>query len=319
MFCCTYDQGQWQNPRIVPYGPISLYPSAKVFHYGQAIFEGMKAFKDNNNNVFLFRPDQNIKRFNKSAERLAIPEFPEDLFFEALKTLIGLDRDWVKSGHGHALYIRPFVIATENGVAASPSAQYELMIVLSPVTAYYSEKLKVLIADHYSRAADGGVGFAKAAGNYAAQFYPTNLAREKGYHQVVWTDANSHEFLEEAGTMNVFFRIGDTLITAPTNDRILDGVTRKSIIDLAHEMHLDVSIRKFSITELLEAYNSGDLKEVFGSGTAATISAVSAFGYKEQLYTLPEVTDSFADRLKQALQDIQYNRSADPFGWRVKI
>jgi branched-chain amino acid aminotransferase len=319
MFCCTYDQGQWQNPRIVPYGPISLYPSAKVFHYGQAIFEGMKAFKDNNNNVFLFRPDQNIKRFNKSAERLAIPEFPEDIFLEALKTLINLDRDWVKSGHGHALYIRPFVIATEYGVAASPSTQYELMIVLSPVTAYYSEKLKVLIADHYSRAADGGVGFAKAAGNYAAQFYPTNLAREKGYHQVVWTDANSHEFLEEAGTMNVFFRVGDTLITAPTNDRILDGVTRKSIIDLAHEMHLDVSIRKFSITELMEAYNSGDLKEVFGSGTAATISAVSAFGYKEQLYTLPEVTDSFADRLKQALQDIQYNRAADPFGWRVKI
>ncbi len=319
MFCCTYDQGKWQNPRIVPYGPISLDPSAKVFHYGQAIFEGMKAFKDNNNNVFLFRPDQNIKRFNKSAERLAIPEFPEDLFLEALKSLVDLDRDWVKSGHGHALYIRPFVIATENGVAASPSAQYELMIVLSPVTAYYSEKLKVLIADHYSRAADGGVGFAKAAGNYAAQFYPTNLAREKGYHQVVWTDANSHEFLEEAGTMNVFFRVGNTLITAPTNDRILDGVTRKSIIDLAHEMHLDVSIRKFSITELMEAYNSGDLKEVFGSGTAATISAVSVFGYKEQLYTLPEVTDSFADRLKQDLQDIQYNRAADPFGWRVKV
>ena len=319
MFCCTFDQGQWQNPRITAYGPISLYPSSKVFHYGQAIFEGMKAFKDDNNNVFLFRPDQNIKRFNKSASRLAIPEFPEDLFLEALKTLIDLDRNWVKSGHGHALYIRPFVIATENGVAASPSARYEFMIVLSPVTAYYSEKLKVLIADHYSRAADGGVGFAKAAGNYAAQFYPTNLAREKGYHQVIWTDANSHEFLEEAGTMNVFFRIGDTLITAPTSDRILDGVTRKSLIDLAREMHIEVSVRKFSVTELMEAHNSGDLKEIFGSGTAATISAVSAFGHRDQLYTLSELTDSYADRLKKALQDIQYNRATDPFGWRVKI
>ena len=319
MFCCTYDQGQWHNPRIIPYAPLTLDPGAKVFHYGQAVFEGMKAFKDDTGSVFLFRPDQNIARFNKSAERLAIPEFPEDLFLEALKMLVNIDRDWVKSGHGHALYIRPFVFASENGIAASPSARYEFMIVLSPVTAYYSEKLKVLIADHYSRAADGGVGFAKAAGNYAAQFYPTNLAREKGYHQVIWTDASSHEFLEEAGTMNVFFRVGDTLITAPTNDRILDGVTRKSIIELAREMHLDVAIRKFSVTELLEAYHSGDLKEIFGTGTAATISAVSAFGYKENLCMLPEVSDCYADRLKHALQDIQYNLGKDPFGWRLKI
>jgi branched-chain amino acid aminotransferase len=319
MFCCTYDQGAWQNPRITPYGPISLDPSAKAFHYGQAIFEGMKAFKDDHGSVFLFRPDQNIARFNKSAERLAIPEFPEALFFEALKTLVDIDRDWVKSGHGHALYIRPFAIATETGVAASPAMRYEFMILLSPVTAYYNEKLKVLIADHYSRAADGGVGFAKAAGNYAAQFYPTNLAREKGYHQVIWTDASSHEFLEEAGTMNVFFRIGDTIITAPTSDRILDGVTRKSIIELAQQMHLEVSIRKFGVTELMEAYHSGDLKEIFGSGTAATISAVSAFGHKDKLYTLPEVTDAYADRIKHALQEIQYNRADDPFGWRVKV
>ncbi|HCK06554.1 MAG TPA: branched chain amino acid aminotransferase, partial [Flavobacteriaceae bacterium] len=240
---------------------------------------------------------------------LAIPEFPEALFFEALKTLVDIDRDWVKSGHGHALYIRPFAIATETGVAASPAMRYEFMILLSPVTAYYNEKLKVLIADHYSRAADGGVGFAKAAGNYAAQFYPTNLAREKGYHQVIWTDASSHEFLEEAGTMNVFFRIGDTIITAPTSDRILDGVTRKSIIKLAQQMHLEVSIRKFGVTELMEAYHSGDLKEIFGSGTAATISAVSAFGHKDKLYTLPEVTDAYADRIKHALQEIQYNRA----------
>ncbi len=319
MFCCTFDQGQWQNPRIVPYGPLTLDPGAKVFHYGQAIFEGMKAFKDDRGAISLFRPTENVKRFNKSAERLAIPEFPEDLFLSALKQLVLLDQAWVKPGHGHALYIRPFVIATETGVAASPAARYEFMIILSPVTAYYNEKLKVLIADYYSRAADGGVGFAKAAGNYAAQFYPTDLARKKGYHQIIWTDANNHEFLEEAGTMNVFFRIGDTLITAPTSDRILDGVTRKSIIDLAHDMHLDLSIRKLSVTELIEAAECGDLKEIFGSGTAATISSISAFGHREKMYPLPILSDSYADRLKHALQDIQYNRAPDPYGWRVSL
>ena len=319
MFCCTFDQGQWQNPRIVPYGPLTLDPGAKVFHYGQAIFEGMKAFKDDRGAISLFRPTENVKRFNKSAERLAIPEFPEDLFLSALKQLVLLDQAWVKSGHGHALYIRPFVIATETGVAASPAARYEFMIILSPVTAYYNEKLKVLIADYYSRAADGGVGFAKAAGNYAAQFYPTDLARKKGYHQIIWTDANNHEFLEEAGTMNVFFRIGDTLITAPTSDRILDGVTRKSVIALAHDMHLDLSIRKLSVTELIEAAECGDLKEIFGSGTAATISSISVFGHKEKTYPLPTLSDSYADRLKHALQDIQYNRAPDPYGWRVSL
>ncbi len=319
MFCCTYTSGAWQNPRIVPYGPISLDPSAKVFHYGQAVFEGMKAFKDKQGDIHLFRPDQNIARMNKSCQRLAIPEFPEDLFLDALKTLIDLDREWVKDGHGHALYIRPVVFATEHGVAASPSEGYEFMIILSPVTAYYNEKLKVVIADHYSRAANGGVGFAKAAGNYAAQFYPTHLAREKGYHQVIWTDANTHEFLEEAGTMNVFFRVGDTLITAPTSDRILDGVTRKSLIQLAKNLHMDVSVRKFSVTELMEAYHRGDLKEIFGSGTAATISAISGFGHKDQYYELPHEPNSYAAQLKSALQDIQYNRAQAPEGWLVKI
>ena len=319
MFCCTYKAGSWQNPRIIPYGPISLDPSAKVFHYGQAVFEGMKAFKDKHGDIHLFRPDQNITRMNKSCQRLAIPEFPEDLFLQALKTLIDLDREWVIDGHGHALYIRPVVFATEYGVAASPSEGYEFMIILSPVTAYYNEKLKVVIADHYSRAANGGVGFTKAAGNYAAQFYPTHLAREKGYHQVIWTDANTHEFLEEAGTMNVFFRVGDKLITAPTSDRILDGVTRKSIIHLAKALNMDVSVRKFSVTELMDAYHGGELKEIFGSGTAATISAISGFGYKDQHYELPNEPDSYAAQLKSALQDIQYNRAQAPKGWLVNI
>ena len=243
MFQCDFKDGSWQNPRIGPYGPLSIEPAAKVFHYGQAVFEGMKAYKDDDGNVFMFRPQQNFERINKSSKRLAIPEFPRELFFGALEELLKLDKDWIKPGLGNSLYIRPFVIATQYGVSASPSNEYKFMIILSPAQAYYTGEVKVVIAEHYSRAADGGVGAAKAAGNYAAQFYPTNLAKEIGYQQVIWTDANEHKYLEEAGTMNVFFRIGDTLLTAPTNDRILDGVTRKSVVQLAKDAGINVEVR----------------------------------------------------------------------------
>ena len=319
MFECDYRDGAWTQPTIKPYGPLALFPGTKVLHYGQAVFEGMKAFKDDQGSVFLFRPEENFKRINQSSERLAIPNFPKDLFFDAIENLLRLDNAWVHQGHGHAIYIRPFVFASETGVSAAAATEYKFMVIMSPVTAYYSEKLKVIIAEKYSRAADGGVGYAKAAGNYAAQFYPTNLAREKGFHQVIWTDAQNHEFLEEAGTMNVFFRVQDTLITAPTSDRILDGVTRKSIIDLAHAKGIDVSIRKFSVTELIDAHTAGDVKEIFGSGTAATVSAISGFSHNEMFYDLHDQSDSYAHLFKGLLQDIQYNRSEDPFGWRHKV
>ena len=319
MFECDFKEGAWHNPTIKPYGPLTMYPSAKVFHYGQAVFEGMKAYKDSNGAVFVFRPEQNAKRINKSSKRLAIPEFPEDLFMEALQKLIALDKDWVPNKSGSALYIRPFVIATENCVSASPSTAYKFMIILCPVNAYYSGKLKVKIAEKYSRAVDGGVGFAKAAGNYAAQFYPTNLAKDEGYQQVIWTDSVEHKYLEEAGTMNVFFRINDTLITAPTNERILDGVTRKSLIQLAEHRGISVEVRKISVDEIIEAHTNGALKEIFGSGTAAVISQVSGFSYKDQFYDLPEVEDSYAVSLKQEMFNIQYNLKEDPFGWRHKI
>jgi branched-chain amino acid aminotransferase len=319
MFECDYENGVWTNPTIKPYGPLTIYPGTKVLHYGQAVFEGMKAFKDADGSIFLFRPEENFKRINQSSERLAIPHFPKDLFFEAIEKLLHLDQGWVHQGQGHAMYIRPFVFASETGVSAAAATTYKFMVIMSPVTAYYSEKLKVLIAEKYSRAADGGVGYAKAAGNYAAQFYPTNLARAKGFHQVIWTDAQNHEFLEEAGTMNVFFRIQDTLITAPTSDRILDGVTRKSIIDLARAQGIDVSIRKFSVTELIAAHQSGDVKEIFGSGTAATVSAISGFSYQENFYNIEDQDDSYAHLFKGLLQDIQYNRSDDEFGWRHQV
>lgn len=319
MFECDYKDGTWQNPTIKPYGPLTISPAAKVFHYGQAVFEGMKAYKDEAGKVWLFRPEQNFLRINKSSVRLAMPEFPRDLFFEALTTLVKMDKEWVMPGLGNSLYIRPFVMGTQVGVGASSSTEYKFMIIMSPAQAYYTGDVRVEIAEHYSRSANGGVGFAKAAGNYGAQFYPTNLAREKGFQQVIWTDASKHEFLEEAGTMNVFFRVNDTLLTAPVSDRILDGVTRKSVIALAKRDGIAVEERPVSVSEIVEAAKNGSLKEIFGAGTAAVISPVSAFSYQETVYELNKQEDSFATRFKKELMDIQYNRSEDPFGWRYEV
>lgn len=319
MFECDYKDGAWQNPTIRPYGPLTISPGAKVFHYGQAVFEGMKAYKDDNGKVWLFRPDQNFKRINKSSVRLAIPEFPEDIFFEALTTLVKMDQEWVKPGLGNSLYIRPFVIATQVGVGASPSTEYKFMILMSPAQAYYTGDVKVVIADYYSRSANGGVGAAKAAGNYAAQFYPTNLAREKGFQQVIWTNASNHEYLEEAGTMNVFFRVNDTLLTAPISERILDGVTRKSVIALAKRDNITVEERRVSVSEIVAAAENGSLKEIFGAGTAAVISPVCAFSYKEKTFELSKQENSYASRFKKELMEIQHNISEDPFGWRYEV
>lgn len=319
MFECDWYDGEWHNPTIRPYGPLTMSPASKVFHYGQAVFEGMKAYKDDTDGVWLFRPEENFLRINKSSKRLAIPEFPREIFFEALTTLVDMDREWVPKGEGNSLYIRPFVIATESNVGASPSDRYKFMIIMSPAQAYYSGSIPVEIAEHYSRAADGGVGAAKAAGNYAAQFYPTNLARERGFIQVIWTDANTHEFLEEAGTMNVFFRVNDTLITAPTGDRILDGVTRKSVIKLAERANIKVEVRRTRVSEIVEAAKNGTLKEIFGSGTAAVISPVNAFSYQGKVYDIEDQDDSYSARFKKELIDIQANRAEDPFGWRFKV
>ena len=316
MFECDYANGEWQNPKIKPYGPIQLDPSAKVFHYGQAVFEGMKAYKDEDDQIWLFRPDENFKRINKSSARLAIPEFPEEFFFNGLEELLKLEKDWIKKGFGNSLYIRPFVIATEECVSANPATKYKFMIICSPAQAYYSGEVRVQFSEKYSRAADGGVGAAKAAGNYAAQFYPTNLAKEAGFQQIIWTDANTHEFLEEAGTMNIFFRVGDKLITAPTSDRILDGVTRKSVIDLAKDLNIEVEIRRVKVSEIVEAARKGELKEIFGSGTATVINPISGFGYKGEKFELPKLEDSYGKSFKDRLMKIQYNQAEDKHGWR---
>ena len=319
MFICEYKNGEWQEPRIQPYGPLSISPSAKVFHYGQAVFEGMKAYKDDEGHVWLFRPDENLRRINKSSKRLAIPEFPESYFFDGLTTMLQLDKEWVKPGIGNTLYVRPFVIASEPGIKATPAEEYTFMIICSPAQSYYSGEVRVKIAEHYSRAADGGFGFTKAAGNYAGQFYPTKLAQEEGYQQVVWTDAQTHEYIEEAGTMNVFVRLGDTLVTCPTSDRILDGVTRKSIIALAEARGIPIEVRPIKVSELVAGARSGTLKEMFGSGTAAVINPILGFGYRGERFELVTPEKSYASLLKEELINIQYNRSADNFGWRYPV
>jgi branched-chain amino acid aminotransferase len=319
MLECDYIDGQWQTPVIKPYAPFLLDPSARVFHYGQAIFEGMKAYKDSNDAVWLFRPDENYKRFNSSAARMAMPEVPEAIFMEGLNQVLKIDNDWIKKGKGNSLYIRPFMIATGTGVMANPSDNYKFMILLSPAKSYYSGEVKVLIAEHFSRAANGGIGAAKAAGNYAAQFYPTTLANKQGFQQVIWTDDATHTKLEEAGTMNVFFRINNTLLTAPTSERILDGITRKSLIDMAIKEGIDVDVRSVLVSELVEAAKNGTLQEIFGAGTAAVVNPISGFSYKEVYYELPKIEDSYAGSLKEKLTNIQNKLAEDTFGWTVQV
>ncbi len=319
MFVCEYKNGSWQTPTIKPYQSISLDPSASVFHYGQAVFEGMKAYKDNDGQILMFRPEDNLDRINKSAKRMAIPEFPKEYFFEGLETLLKLDTNWIKSGVGNSLYIRPFVIATEAGVRASAAQEYMFFIICSPAQSYYGGEVRVKIEEHFSRAAAGGVGYAKAAGNYGGQFYPTQLAAQEGFQQIIWTDAKNHEYVEEAGTMNLFFRINDTLVTGPTSDTILDGITRKSLIALAKHNNIALDERPVKVSELVEAAKNGSLKEMFGAGTAAVINPIKGFGFRDERFELEDVQDSYASMFKKQLTDIQTNLAPDPFGWRYLV
>ena len=319
MFTCDYVDGNWINPEIIPYQPISVSPASRVFHYGQACFEGMKAFKDDNNNVWLFRPNENYNRIIKSSVRLAMPKFPEELFFRGLNTLLKMDAQWIKPGIGNSLYIRPFIFASEGTINATEACEYKFMIICAPASSYYSGDVKVKIEKSFSRAAKGGVGYAKAAGNYAAQFYPTRLAIDEGYQQIIWTDSSTHQYIEEAGTMNLFFRIGDKLLTAPTSDSILDGITRKSLIQIAKDKGIDVEVRPIKVNELIDAANSGTLIEIFGSGTAVVVLPIIGFGFENKKFDLPKVENSWASILKNELNGIQYNLIDDPYNWTVKI
>ena len=319
MYSCDFIDGKWINSEITPYKPITVSPASRVFHYGQACFEGMKAFKDNNDKTWLFRPIDNYERIIKSSKRLAMPEFPKDLFFNALHNLLKIDADWIKPGFGNSLYIRPFIFASEGTINATEAKEYKFMIICAPASSYYSGEVRVKIEKSFSRAAKGGVGYAKAAGNYAAQFYPTILAKNEGYQQIIWTDSSTHEYIEEAGTMNLFFRIGNKLITAPTSDSILDGITRKSLIQIAKDENIDVEIRPLLVSELIDAANNGSLFEIFGSGTAVVVLPILGFGYENNKYELPIKENSWANLLKNKLNNIQYNISKDPYGWTIEV
>lgn len=321
MIVCEYENGKWGEVRLMPYGSFSFTPAMMGVNYGQACFEGMKAYKDGKGDVFLFRVEKNFERINKSARRLAIPELTHDIFVEGLKALVDIDRDWIPSGEGESLYLRPLIFATEEALKARISNKYMFAIVATPVKSYYTEPVSVKISDYYSRSASGGVGFAKAAGNYAAAFYPTKLANEEGYEQIIWTDDSTHEYFEESGTMNVFVRINDTIYTPKTSEKILDGVTRDSFIQLAKRRGIEVIIDDIKVADVIEAHKNGTLKEVWGVGTAVVTSIFQDLGYQGEKLPLPKLSDeeSFAITLKKDLLDIQTNKAEDPFGWRILV
>ena len=307
-------------PEITPYADLNLSPATSVLHYGQTFFEGMKGYKTAEGEVLLFRPEENAKRFNISAERMCMPEVPVDVFMEAIKQLLDIDRGWVPTKEGYSLYIRPFMIATDPYVGIKPSDTYKFVIFTCPVGAYYSEPVKVKIETEFTRAAHGGTGYAKAGGNYAASLYPAKLAQEQGYRQLIWTDAKEHKYIEEAGTMNVIFRIGDKLITPKSSDTILAGITRRSVVDVAKDWGFTVEERQVSIAEVIEAIENGTMKEVFGAGTAATIAQISGIHYDGKDYDLPAVEGrEFSNKVLDYLNEYKRGAQEDKFDWIVRV
>ncbi|MFM2326909.1 MAG: hypothetical protein RIR31_1111 [Bacteroidota bacterium] len=270
-----YEDGEWKNAEIKPYQPLMLAPSLAALHYGQAIFEGIKAYKNTDGDAFIFRPYDNFKRFNTSAERMAMPQVPEEIFMEGMRLLIEIDKNWIPNQKDHSLYIRPFMFSSDEMIGVRPSEKYKFLIILSPTGPYYAAPMRINVEEKYVRAVPGGVGFAKAAGNYAGAMYATAQAKLKGYDQVLWTDALEHKYVQECGVMNVFFIIGNTAITPDLDEgTILAGVTRDSVIVLLREMGYTVEERAISIDEIIDAHKAGTLREVFGTGTAATISMI---------------------------------------------
>jgi branched-chain amino acid aminotransferase len=320
MFIAEYENGEWGQPEIKPYQPLQIDPSNAAWHYGQAIFEGIKAYPLPGGEVAIFRPLDNFHRFNRSAHRMQMPEVPEELFIEGMRQLIALDKDWVPHFPNHALYIRPFMIASDNAIGVRPSSKYLFMIICSPTGPYYTAPMRLYVEETYVRAVKGGVGYAKAAGNYAGAMYPTELAKQKGYDQVLWTDAFEHKYVQEAGVMNVLFVVGNKLLTPGLEEgTILAGVTRDSVLAVAREMGLEVEERPISIDELIEAYEKGELKEVFGAGTAATISQIKELRYKETDMFFDPNQGEVAKEILRRLNAIRYGQVADSHGWLLKV
>lgn len=320
MLEADYEKGEWKNIEIKPYQPLLLSPSVAALHYGQAIFEGIKAYKDKDGNAFIFRPKDNYKRFNISAERMQMPEVPEELFLEGMRQLIALDKNWIPTKEDHSLYIRPFMFSCDEVIGVKPSESYKFMIILSPTGPYYNAPMRIYVEEKYVRAVPGGVGYAKAAGNYGAAMYATAQAKKKGYDQVLWMDAFEHKYVQEIGTMNVFFIIGNTAFTpALEQGTILNGVTRQSSITLLNEMGFKVEEKHLSIDDIIDAFKANLLYEVFGTGTAATISLIKELRYKDFVMTFDVDSWKTAPTLKKWLTDIREGRREDKYGWMVKV
>ncbi|CAE7219938.1 unnamed protein product, partial [Symbiodinium sp. KB8] len=315
MFMADFYDGDWRDLRIVPYGDLKISPANTTLHYASTIFEGLKAHRSESGKVQLFRPRDNARRMMASAVRMCMPEVPEELFMQGLNELLKLDNAWVPNAPGTSLYVRPFQLAMDPYVGIRPSDTYSFMIITGPVGAYYSEPVRVKIETKFTRAAAGGTGFAKTGGNYAAALYPAKLAQEQGYHQLIWTDAKTHEYVEESGTMNLMFVINDTLVTAPTGDTILKGITRDSILQLARDRGMNVEERPIKVTEVIESIENGSLQEAFGAGTAATVAQIKAIGFEGTDYELPEVeTRKYSNSFLKDLTDIKSGTKEDKHG-----
>ncbi len=320
MFVVDFHDGEWQDAQIVPYGDMAVSPANSALHYGQAIFEGMKAYPQADGGVALFRPFDNWSRLNTSAERMCMPTVPEELFMQGLRELIRLDAAWMPTGAGSALYIRPFMFATDGFIGVRPSNSYRLMMFTCPVGLYYNKPLRVRFEQKYVRSAEGGAGFAKNAGNYGAAMYPTKLAQQEGYNQLIWTDASEHQYVEESGTMNIVFVLDGKLVTPALSTSILDGITRRSVLQLAHDMGVPVEERRVSSREIIGALEAGTLQEAFGVGTAATIAPIATIGYEGHDYDLPVPgPNAFSKRVGAALDAIRTGAAADPHNWMVQV
>lgn len=315
-----YENGEWKTAEIKPYQPLLLSPSVAALHYGQAIFEGIKAYKDSRGNAAIFRPYENFKRFNISAERMQMPLVPEDIFMEGMRQLVHLDKNWIPERENHSLYIRPFMFSTDEMIGVKPSENYKFMVILSPTGPYYAAPMRIYVEENFTRAAPGGIGFAKAAGNYGASMLATAEARRKGYDQVLWTDATSHKYVQEIGTMNMFCIIGNTAVTPDLeNGTILAGITRDSAMVILKEMGLRVEERALSIDEIIEAYKAGSLCEVFGTGTAATISLIRELRYKDFVMNFNLKNCNISNEIRKRLNEIWSGNAADTYNWMWKV
>lgn len=315
-----FEDGEWKTVEIKPYQPLLLEPSLAALHYGQAIFEGIKAYKDAEGNAAIFRPIDNYKRFNISAQRMQMPEVPEDIFMEGMRMLIELDKSWIPQQKDHSLYIRPFMFSSDPIIGVRPSENYKFMIILSPTGPYYNVPMRIYVEEQYVRAVPGGVGYAKAAGNYGAAMFATAEAKKKGYDQVLWTDAFEHKYVQECGTMNVFFIIGNKAITPDLGPgTILAGVTRDSAMTILHEMGFEVEEKPLSIDDIIDAHKAGILYEVFGTGTAATISLIKELRYKDYVMEFDVSKWQAAPELKNRMNAIRYGQVPDTHGWMKSI